>query len=94
MMIIYKYPLRHVNYQVLELPYHIKALSVGVQKAGIHIDKEVICLWGLVDPEAILQEVPIVIVATGVEVDVDGYNFVGTVNTGPNWWHVFIGDAN
>jgi hypothetical protein len=87
MITIWKYKLEEEDLQTVVMPKEAKAISAQTQK-------EIPCIWALVDTEAPLVSRTVVIVPTGepVTVDLSNYDFVGTIqlSNGHYIQHVFI----
>jgi hypothetical protein len=80
---IYKYPLRIIDAQEVEMPRGAKILSAQMQE-------EFLCLWALVEITKEKETRTIVIHGTGHPVyNVSDKKFIGTVQQGPLVWHVF-----
>lgn len=83
MMVVYKYPLSLVSKQHVQMPLGAKILSVAKQR-------EQLCLWALVDTEAVSYARLIEIHGTGQRFkQSESQSFVGTVFDVPFVWHVF-----
>ena len=83
-MTIWKYQLKITDQNVLVIPKGAKLLSVVVQR-------HVLCLWAIVEPDREKEKRVIEILGTGNHVserDV-GRRFIGTVVMGSFDWHVF-----
>lgn len=88
MKVIYKYRLPIADITVLTMPYDHKLLSVQNQNGEI-------CLWALSDPkEDEFRTRTFRIFGTGNESErlenTFDMQFLGTVQTGPYVWHVFV----
>lgn len=83
-MKIFKYPLLSVGAQNLMLPKGAKILSVQFQG-------EALCVWALVDPDAIPAPVMIWIIGTGDSLPLPSVEMehLGTVQVGKFVWHIF-----
>jgi len=88
-MVIWKYELKVMTHQRVEMPCGGEILSVGNQN-----DK--ICLWATVKPSVRVPSLMLVyeieIRGTGEECTEEhgmGGQFLGTVMVGPHVWHVF-----
>lgn len=81
---IFKYPLRLIGEQIIELPQYAKILSVGKQDQQIY-------LWALINKEATLNEMrDIEIYGTGDPVEnAEGLDFIDTCIVGAFVWHIF-----
>lgn len=83
---IWKYQLEIVDNQIILMPENAEILSVANQR-------ETLCLWALVDPEALKKERHIRIIGTGNNIHHSFYKekFIGTVlmENGFLVWHVF-----
>jgi hypothetical protein len=86
MPVIWKYPLETKDRQKVRMPKGAVPLSVQLQ----HLTP---CLWVQVpDPDAATEEVTIRTVATGQPcLDEEIGTYVGTYQSGPFVWHVFVG---
>jgi hypothetical protein len=84
-MVIYKYPLKLVDEQTVEMPNSATLLHVAEQNGQL-------CLWAMVDPRREVVGVPIVIVGTGNPMGNVG-KYLGTVQMGRFVWHVFLGGS-
>ena len=80
---IFKYELRVMGLNQLEIPKGHQVLTVQMQKG-------IMCLWVLVDPEETTQEIRIVVVGTGHPIE-SNLHYIGTVQQlgGSLMWHVF-----
>jgi hypothetical protein len=88
-MKIFKYLLRIVDLQIVEMPGPLNLLHVGEQRGFLY-------LWAVVCEEAPLEKVPIRIVGTGDSFDdyLD-WTFVRTAQMKSGLvWHVFSQDPN
>lgn len=75
----------------IELREHQKALLPdGARFLSCQLQRDVICLWAVVDPGARHIERTIHIVGTGHEVPDLDLIHLGTVQQSPYVWHVFI----
>ena len=85
MKTIFKYPLSVTDTQVLKMPKNADVFSAQFQG-------EQLCVWGLVDTEAELEDREFRIFGTGQPFEVLGmFRFVDTVQQGDYFvWHVFI----
>lgn len=88
MSVIWKYPLRLVEQQEIDLPGHVNPLSVQMQG-------DTITLWAIVNPSGQKYHRRVFIVGTGTalpDVITHPYTkYVGTVQHGALVWHVFLG---
>lgn len=85
MKTIWKFPIRVVDSQVVEMPFDAKILCVQVQQGAP-------CLWALVDTEAIKSSRRIYIYGTGKPIpDNIDMKYIGTFQYlgGSLVWHVF-----
>lgn len=82
---IWKYPLRLVGEQAIQMPKGAEILCAQVQGEGA------ICVWALVDPKVEKEERMIVIYGTGHPVTDLHCKYIGTVQMdgGSLIWHVF-----
>jgi hypothetical protein len=95
---IWKYPLKMVDLQTVEMPRGAIPLSVALQPSPDYKDQpshDDVCLWALVDPTADKVERQIGILGTGHEASqgaLEGSRFVGTVLqfNGRLVLHVFV----
>jgi hypothetical protein len=84
MKTIFKYPLSITDTQVLKLPKNADVFSAQFQG-------DQLCVWGLVDTEAELEDREFRIFGTGQLFEVSGkFRFVDTAQHGLSVWHVFI----
>ena len=84
MKTIFKYPLSVTDTQVLKMPKNADVFSAQFQGNQL-------CVWGLVDTEAELEDREFRIFGTGHPFEVSGkFRFVDTAQQGPLVWHVFI----
>lgn len=88
---IWKYPIRIVDQQVLELPVGAEPLSVAMQ----HGDA---CLWALVDPQPELKKKQVTVFVRGTGHPMgpaEGARFIGTVLMlrGDLVFHIFVKDG-
>lgn len=82
--VIYKYPIKLEDEQVVSVPAGATWLSVHVQDGQI-------CLWAAVNPEAKKEQVPVSIRGTGRPVgNLFSRDYLGTVQQGQFVWHVFV----
>lgn len=81
---IHKFELTAESEFTVEMPRGAKVLSVGVQR-------EVVCLWVLVDTDNPKDERTFLIWGTGHSIDSDTGTYIGTVilQDGAIVWHVF-----
>lgn len=88
MSVIWRYSLRLVNEQEIDLPGHVSPLSVQIQN-------DEIVLWAIVNPGSQKYHRKVFIVGTGhalPDVVLHPYTkYVGTVQQGALVWHVFLG---
>ena len=84
MKIIYKYPIKITDYQVIEMPINSNILTVQMQK-------ETPCIWAIVDPDNKPELRHIRIVGTGHPINNTMINYIGTFQmaSGILVWHVF-----
>jgi len=87
MKTIWKFPLAIVNWQDVEMPMGATILSVDVQK-------DILCIWALVDPTRNKVNRRIRIAGTGHEIDPRGLDYIGTAQMagGDLIWHVFMAE--
>ena len=85
MKTIFKYSLSVTDTQVLKMPKNADVFSAQFQGNQL-------CVWGLVDTEAELEDREFRIFGTGQPFEVLGmFRFVDTVQQGDYFvWHVFI----
>lgn len=85
MMMVWKFPLRVTDMQVVQIPEHFEPLSVQVQNGEL-------CMWALVNPNAQEVSVRIEIYGTGHPIahNRTRNNYVGTVQLLGLVWHVFL----
>ncbi len=83
MRTIYKYPIKLVDEQAVKMPRGASILHVALQR-------DILCLWALVQPDQPPEERTIIIVGTGHDAD-DLGRHIGTmqVANGDFVWHVF-----
>ncbi len=84
-MVIWKYPLRVADQQVIEMPEHATFLDVQIQYGQP-------CVWALVDPKAPLEFVSIYTFGTGHEIPESRHRYyMGTYQLadGSIVYHVF-----
>lgn len=79
---IYKYPIQLTDQQIIHLPLYAKIISAQLQNG-------VICLWAILDPEAVDLTRRIVIAGTGHPMPDLPLRFIDTVQDGSFVWHVF-----
>jgi hypothetical protein len=86
MITIHKYPLEIIDIQPVIIPKAFSPLSVQIQNGKL-------CLWALVDNEAKKVTRNVYIVGTGnpAPEQANRSNYVGTVQSRPFVWHVFMG---
>ena len=87
-MKIFKYPFHITPQQSVSLPRFSKILKVDTQR-------EVPCIWAMVDPTEKMEEHDLFIFGTGHDLPEDieaNYNYIGTIQTTEEIyvWHVFI----
>lgn len=86
-MTIWKFPLALAHSQILTVPSGTVFIHADTQDGAL-------CLWAMVNAEAVQGPVEVVIVGTGQTVPegIDPLNFVGTVlmDGGAFVWHVFV----
>lgn len=82
---IYKYPIKNIDDQFIDVPAGFKMLTV--QKQGSGIDR--LMLWALVDNDSPLKRVKISVFGTGCSIPDDAGSYIDTVQVGPMVWHVF-----
>lgn len=82
---IWKFPLRIQDEQLVEMPEGAEILSVQMQN-------DVPCAWALVDPIAARDQVKILCRGTGPPVNgATADRFIGTIQAGPFVFHFFRG---
>lgn len=81
-MTIWKFPLRIIDVQVIQMPSGAKILAAANQSG-------VLCIWAKVNPANASELRTIEIVGTGIPVDDYQRQFIGTVVIEPFVWHVF-----
>lgn len=81
---IYKYQLQIVEEQIVKMPGRPLLFKVGLDPGGD------LCVWVLVNPEAVMRSQTIFVVGTGAVVPGDAQLWLGTVQRGAFMWHVFI----
>jgi len=72
-----------IDAQTIPLPAGARILHVALQR-------DQICLWALVDPDAEVAPVKAWIIGTGHRVVADEWRHAGTVQIGDFMWHVFL----
>jgi hypothetical protein len=84
MEVIYKYPLKFVNYQFISLPVNHKFLKIDNQN-------DVVTLWALVETENVYATHSIFMYFTGEELtcNTDECKYLGTVQVAELVWHAF-----
>ncbi len=82
-MTIWKFPIEVTDEQHVNMPRGAKVLTVQFQAGSITI-------WALVDPTASKVKRRVRVVGTGNPCDVDRFDHIGSVQTPPFVWHVFI----
>ncbi len=84
MKTIFKYPLAVTDIQVLKLPKNTDVFSAQFQG-------DQLCVWGLVDTEAELEDREFRIFGTGQPFEVSGkFRFVDTAQQESLVWHIFV----
>lgn len=84
-MVIYKYPIQITDRQIVEMPKQAEILCVQVQR-------EVPCLWALVNLDGVMAKRTILVYGTGHPVpDSTQQKYIGTIqlNGGSLVFHVF-----
>lgn len=84
---VYKYPLRVTDEQEIEIPYNAECLSVQMQDGQV-------CLWALVNPDAVMSKLRILIAGTGHPIDENEiFKYISTfqMHGGKLVFHAFIG---
>ena len=83
---VYKFTLEFTDVQDIKMQKGAKILSVGVQRG-------IVCIWALVEPNAQKENRRFAIVGTGCEMTLNQYfgKFIGTVLTEGDAlvWHIF-----
>lgn len=85
-MTIFKYELRPIDEQMVQMPAGAKVLSAHEQHGGV-------CVWALVDPDKPLASVRFRVLGTGHEFEnPEAWKFVDTVKLmgGNLMFHVFV----
>lgn len=84
MKTIWKFPLYLADVQTIEMPAGAKILSVQVQRDNL-------CLWALVDPDAAKEGTTILIYGTGHKITAANPEHIGTfqLSDGALVFHVF-----
>lgn len=89
-MVIWKYKLHLTEFQEVSMPQGAKILSVQVQD-------DQICFWVILKDEAYAkyEEKQFLIVGTGTAMptDMQGWQYIATVQIRPFVWHVFVFNA-
>jgi hypothetical protein len=83
--VIYKYPLKLVDEQLVEMPFDAQMLSAQMQGPTL-------CLWALVNQNNSTDDYRVFVVGTGnpFPENCSKDNYVGTTQHGPLVWHVFV----
>lgn len=82
--VIWKFPLRSEDTQVVMMPTRAEILTVQMQDG-------VPTIWALVDPTANREQVKIIIVGTGRLFDTRDLHYLGTVQEPIGLvWHIFM----
>lgn len=81
-MKIYKFPLRLVDEQVIDVAETFHPLCVQMQK-------DVITVWAEIDPKSAAKKLTFFIAGTGTELTKRECKYLGTVQTGAFVWHVY-----
>lgn len=86
-MIIYKYPLKVVEKQIISIPEDFQPLSLQIQNS-------VPVLWVKVNPTNQIKFYEILMTGTGIETDyiLYKYLYLGTVQLYSFVWHYFLGE--
>jgi hypothetical protein len=79
---IWKYELRVVDHQTVQMPIGARILTVQVQR-------DALCLWAIVDQEAKRETRIFCIFGTGERFNRPDATYIGTVQDGDFVWHVF-----
>lgn len=82
MMVIFKYSLKITNYQPLSLPTGAEILSIQDQDGSL-------CLWALIDENAMLETRAFAVHGTGHFIFSPIEKHLATVQQGGLVWHVF-----
>lgn len=86
-MVVWKYPLRLVDKDVVRMPRHAEVVLVDSQGDSL-------CLWAIVNPDNVREERTFRIVGTGHHMDSGpGVTHVGSCQQGWSVWHVFEVDC-
>lgn len=84
MMMVWKFPLRVTDTQLVQVPEHFEPLSVQAQNGEL-------CMWALVNPNAQEVSVRIEIYGTGHPIATSAPNdYIGTVQMLGLEGHVFL----
>lgn len=81
---IYKYPLAVIDFQEIKLP-------AGAQILSLQVQREIPCIWALVDPKAELRTHHISTYGTGYGTEAYSGKYIGTyqLKRGEFVFHVF-----
>ena len=84
---IYKYALRITDEQALMLPRGAVPLATDMQR-------DVLCLWVMVDTEqpAVMRRVFVAGTGNPLPDEIVATRYVGSTQDGPFVWHVFVGE--
>jgi len=85
MKTIHKYPLRITDTQDVPMPFGARILTAQLQNGGLS-------LWALVENGNTPEPREVRIVGIGNPADVEGFDYIATVQMGGDWqlvWHVF-----
>lgn len=87
MKAIYKYPIKIVDKQVIEMPIGANILSIQMQNG-------IATIWAIVSTKECFTPVKIRIFATGEEIPSGSVlRYIGTIQDEIYVWHVFIDDT-
>ena len=86
MSVIYKYPIKIVDEQTIDMPFGANIISLQMQNGAA-------VMWAIVNPKANLTSVKIRIFGTGEEIPSgSALRYIGTIHDRKFVWHVFIDD--
>lgn len=80
---IYKYPIEIVDEQTLDLPTGADVVHVGHDPGGTP------CLWAIIDTDAPVVSVKILVKGTGHPLPAGEIDHLGSFLSGPFVWHLF-----
>ena len=90
MITIYKYELKAIDLQQVEMPVGAQILSVGTTVIGEVITRDVLCLWAKVNTDNIKEARSFLICGTGHKLITEAAKFLGTTfMDNESVWHIF-----